>query len=69
MIPSLEGWQTKAKEAPSPHEVRLAPLDTNTVFQNLGGVGWGGGILDQTVLSHDIDLSKTFKRVTKKLFT
>ena len=29
---SLERWPTKAKEAPSPHEVRLAPLDTNTVF-------------------------------------
>ena len=25
MIPSLEGWRTKAKEAPSPHEVKLAP--------------------------------------------
>ena len=37
MIPSLEGWPTKAKEAPSPHEVRLTPLDTNPVFQNLGG--------------------------------
>ena len=37
MIPSLEGWPTKAKEAPSPHEVKLAPLDTNPVFQNLGG--------------------------------
>ena len=36
MIPLLEGWPTKAKEAPSPHEVRLAPLDTNPVFQNLG---------------------------------
>ena len=35
MIPSLEGWPTKAKEAPSPHQVRLAPLDTNPVFQNL----------------------------------
>ena len=23
MTPSLEGWPTKAKEAPSPHEVRL----------------------------------------------
>ena len=32
MTPSLEGWPTKAKEAPSPHEVRLAPLDTNPVF-------------------------------------
>ena len=36
MTPSLEGWPTKAKEAPSPHEVRLAPLDTNPVFQCLG---------------------------------
>ena len=35
MKPSLEGWPTKAKDAPSPHEVRLTPLDTNTVFQNL----------------------------------
>ena len=35
VIPSLEGWPTKAKEAP-PHEVRRAPLDTNPVFQNLG---------------------------------
>ena len=26
----------KAKEAPSPHEVRLAPLDTNPVFQSFG---------------------------------
>ena len=30
VIPSLEGWSAKAKEAPSPHEVRLTPLDTNT---------------------------------------
>ena len=36
MTPSLEGWPTKAKEAPSPHEVRLAPLDTNPVVQSLG---------------------------------
>ena len=35
MTPSLEGWPTKAKEAPSPHEVRLAPLDTNPVFHSL----------------------------------
>ena len=26
-------WPTKTKEAPSPHEVRLTPLDTNPVFQ------------------------------------
>ena len=28
MTPSLVGWPTKAKEAPSPHEVRLTLLDT-----------------------------------------
>ena len=33
MTPSLEVWPTKGKEAPSPHEVRLALLDTNLVFQ------------------------------------
>ena len=27
MTPLLEGLPTKAKEAPSPHEVRLAPLE------------------------------------------
>ena len=37
MTPSLEGWPTKAKEAPSPHEVRLAPLDTNPVFSKSRG--------------------------------
>ena len=36
MTLSLEGWPSKAKEAPSPHEVRLALLDTNPVFQSLG---------------------------------
>ena len=39
MIPSLEAWPTKAKEAPSPHEVRMSPLDTNPVFQSLGVKG------------------------------
>ena len=38
MIPSLEGWSTKAKEAPSSHEVRLTPLDTNPVFQCMNKV-------------------------------
>ena len=33
MIPLLAEWPTKAKEAPSPHEVRLTPLDTRPVFQ------------------------------------
>ena len=37
MIPSLEGRPTKAKEASSPNEVRMSPLDTNPVFQSLGG--------------------------------
>ena len=37
MTPSLDGWPTKAKEVLSPHEVRLVPLDTNAVFQRLGG--------------------------------
>ena len=34
----LEGLPTKAKEASSPHEVRLALLDTNTAFQCLGEI-------------------------------
>ena len=36
MTPSPEGWPTKTKAAPSPHEVRLAPLD-NPVFQCVRG--------------------------------
>ena len=32
VTPSLEEWSIKAKEAPSPHEVRLALLDANPVF-------------------------------------
>ena len=36
VTPSIEGWPTKAKETPSPHEVTLALLDTNPVFQSLG---------------------------------
>ena len=36
VISSLEGWPAKAKEAPSPHEVRVSPLDTDPVFQCLG---------------------------------
>ena len=38
MIPSLEGWPTNAKVVPSPHEIRLASLDANPVFQSLEGV-------------------------------
>ena len=36
MTPSLEGLPAKAKDAPSPQEVRLASLDTNPAFQSLG---------------------------------
>ena len=37
VTPILDGQPTKVKEAPSPHEVRLTLLDTNSVFQCLGG--------------------------------
>ena len=33
--PSLEGLPTKAKGEPSPHEMRLSPLDINPVFPGL----------------------------------
>ena len=36
MTPSLEGWPTKAKVAPSPHQVRVTLLDTNPGFQCVG---------------------------------
>ena len=35
VTPSLEQWPTKAKEGPSPHEVRLTLLETNVVFLSL----------------------------------
>ena len=38
MTPSLEGWPTKAKEAPSPHEVRMSLLDTNPVKRGSGRI-------------------------------
>ena len=77
VIPSLEGWPTKAKEAPSPHEVRLAPLDTNPVFQNLGGKSpfsfnqWNNLYLDiRTLDSHAMFHKKllTFISLLKKAF-
>ena len=37
VMPSLEGWPTKAKEAPSSHEVRLNLLDTPTQYFNVTG--------------------------------
>ena len=36
MIPLLEGWSTKAKEALFPHDVKMILLDTNPVFECLG---------------------------------
>ena len=46
MAPSLEGSPTKAKEAPSPQEVRLDSLDTNPVFQYLREFHIGITLLD-----------------------
>ena len=59
MTPPLEGLPTKAKEAPSPHGVRLAPLDTSPVFQRLGGKD---EIIDKSKLFEEqIKLWKTRK--------
>ena len=33
VTPSLDRGPTKTKEVPSPHEVRLTPLDKNPVLQ------------------------------------
>ena len=53
MTPSLEGWSIKAKEAPSPHEVRLAPLYINPVFQWEKMVfSYNGGIGTNHVMLH-----------------
>ena len=45
VIPSLEGWPPNAKEAPSAHEVRLTPPETNPIFQYLGAIT-SQGVLD-----------------------
>ena len=37
---SLEGWPTKAKEAPSPHEIRQTLMGTNLVFLCLWDNQW-----------------------------
>ena len=50
MTKSLEGSPTKAKEAPSPHEVRLAPLDINPVFRCLQQFMDGISLLYATIL-------------------
>ena len=36
VIPSLDGWPTKVKKAPSPHEVRLTCW-TATQYVNVSG--------------------------------
>ena len=59
MTPSLEWLPTKAKEAPSPHEVRLALLDTNPVFQSLGGI-------DSKAVPLDIDVSFKYTQQSHK---
>ena len=57
MTPSLEGWPTKAKGAPSLHEVRLALLDTKPVFQGLVG-----NSLAPLLFTHNVfGACKTFK--------
>ena len=57
MTSSLEGWPTKAKEASSPHEVRLALLDTKPVFQSLRG-----NSLTPLLFTHNVfGAYKTFK--------
>ena len=55
VMPSLEGWPIKDKEAPSPLEVRVTPLDTNPVFQYLraspsihGKNDWGSSYIMTT---------------------
>ena len=76
MTSSLEGWPTKAKEAPS-HEVKLAPLDTILVFQCLGeetGIGqvwnrsgqvWSGRDRSETGLIRLQVTDISFKNYTK----
>ena len=54
MIQSMERRLTKAKEAPSPQEVRLAPMDTNPVSQCL----WGKANTNCHTSTLKLDLSK-----------
>ena len=59
MTPSLEMWPTKAKEASSRHEVRLAPLDTNPVF-NIAVEKFNKKNLVKLELSKEIFLSPEY---------
>ena len=60
MTPSLEGWPTRAKEAPSPHEVRLATLDTDPLFGPNSGSQqfWLRQSLDIMVSNHHVQYQK-----------
>ena len=51
---SLEGWETNAKEVPSHHEVKLAPLDTNPLLQCLGDTS-------TTLVNSNLLINNTFK--------
>ena len=50
-MPSLEGLPAKAKEAPSPHEVRLAPLDTNPAVQKSSSRKYNAIVQENTIPS------------------
>ena len=47
VTPSLEGWPVNAKEALSPHEVRLPPLslDTSHFLMSQGHMSWDFNVL------------------------
>ena len=71
MTPSLEGLPAKAKEAPSCHEVRLVPLDTNPVFQSLTPIDSekGGKLLFHFFrfkLQNDLKICKAFIKRDKQ---
>ena len=48
MIPSLEGWLTKAKEAPSPHEARLPTGHQPSISKSRGGGLVGNSYFSRT---------------------
>ena len=60
MTPSLKWWPTKAKEALSPHEVKLAPLDTK-FFKVLGMI-----IIINT--KEEIAVFKTYYGIHQEIF-
>ena len=63
VIPSLEGWSTMAKEAPSPHEVRRwTPLDTYVPVSVCLSYSYElifTGILAFIMINHIIPLKQT----------